>query len=427
MIIFMINTYAQFKISGEFRTRGEINNGLKNIPDSNDITGLYVSQRTRIKFSYKNEKYETKISIQDVRAWGSENISSMTGVWGNSAGIDVHEAWVDLKLWNHSNLKIGRQELKYDDMRMLSWRNWNQYGLTYDALVYKFKKSEWSIDLGLSLNNRQEKMNGANFGCSDYYIDYNRMKTMDYFYLKKQFNDNLYVSYTSLGAGFLKQYTSTTIYMTVNNALHINYKNNKFDLKTNGIIQNGKSAIGKDINAFLISFDAGYKIKKFRLGAGFSVLSGNDASDTTTNYFETDHAFNLLYGTRKSYFGWMNMFTTPATTANGGVVDVYGNLCWDITKVDKLNAFYHFFALQNIVADYTVNTIGVYFDKKLGSEIDVNYCHNFSKEIQLDIFFTTFLPSKTMNLLKGVDEDNSVFTCWSGIMLTVKPTFFISK
>ena len=99
----MINTYAQFKISGEFRTRGEINNGLKNIPDSNDITGLYVSQRTRIKFSYKNEKYETKISIQDVRAWGSENISSMTGVWGNSAGIDVHEAWVDLKLWNHSN------------------------------------------------------------------------------------------------------------------------------------------------------------------------------------------------------------------------------------------------------------------------------------------------------------------------------------
>ena len=58
-------------------------------------------------------------------------------------------------------------------MRMLSWRNWNQYGLTYDALVYKFKKSEWSIDLGLSLNNRQEKMNGANFGCSDYYIDYN--------------------------------------------------------------------------------------------------------------------------------------------------------------------------------------------------------------------------------------------------------------
>ena len=121
------------------------------------------------------------------------------------------------------------------------------------------------------------------------------------------------------------------------------------------------------------------------------------------------------------------MFTTPATTANGGVVDIYGNFLWEISKSDKLTAFYHFFALQNNVIDYTVNTIGVYFDKNLGSEIDINYRHKFSREIQLDVFFTTFLPTSTMEILKGVVEDNSVFTYWSGIMLTVKPTFFISK
>ncbi|MCF8301940.1 MAG: alginate export family protein, partial [Bacteroidales bacterium] len=138
LALFLMAGYAQaqFSLTGEFRTRGEANNGYKYIPVEGNDVQYYVSQRSRLTANYKSDKYDAKLTLQDVRAWGGEDIYSGAGVWGSSSGFDIYEAWVDVKTGTHSSIKVGRQELKYDDRRLLSWRNWNQYGKTYDAAVF---------------------------------------------------------------------------------------------------------------------------------------------------------------------------------------------------------------------------------------------------------------------------------------------------
>ena len=94
----MMQANAQFSITGEWRTRAEANNGYKYIPVEEDVTQYYVSQRTRLNLIYKSDSYDARLSLQDVRAWGGEDIYSGAGVWGYNHGLDIHEAWVNLKL-----------------------------------------------------------------------------------------------------------------------------------------------------------------------------------------------------------------------------------------------------------------------------------------------------------------------------------------
>ena len=68
------------------------------------------------------------MSVQDVRVWG-QDASSISNADGGKFG--VHEAWAEIVLANSADttvkfkpiqnlsLKIGRQELAYDDVRLL--------------------------------------------------------------------------------------------------------------------------------------------------------------------------------------------------------------------------------------------------------------------------------------------------------------------
>ena len=145
--------FAQFSVKGEFRPRGEVRDGYSLLPDSSKEPAAFISQRSRMTFSYNNSKYKVCFSLQDVRVWGDETLYSSTSVKGDDASVDVHEAWVELLLSEKSKLKVGRQEMKYDDQRLIAKRNWGQTGLAYDALLYEFNSANFELDFGLSLNN----------------------------------------------------------------------------------------------------------------------------------------------------------------------------------------------------------------------------------------------------------------------------------
>ena len=152
LFIFPSIAFSQFRVSAELRPRFEMDNGaLKPRPDSVN-TGYYATQRTRLNFDFAKEKYQMRLSIQDVRFWGSGDIYSSTGVWGSSAGLDVKEAWFRLNIGSYSHITIGRQELKLDDQRLIATRNWNQFGASYDAISFGFKKNDWIMDLMVSYN-----------------------------------------------------------------------------------------------------------------------------------------------------------------------------------------------------------------------------------------------------------------------------------
>jgi len=414
--------FAQFSVKGEFRPRGEVRDGYSLLPDSSKEPAAFISQRSRMTFSYNNSKYKVCFSLQDVRVWGDETLYSSTSVKGDDASVDVHEAWVELLLSEKSKLKVGRQEMKYDDQRLIAKRNWGQTGLAYDALLYEFNSANFELDFGLSLNNDKEN----NFG-NLYTPD--KMKTLDFVYLKKKFNDNLNISLISIASGFEKENNSETIYVKGSYGTNIVYQKNNFKITGFAYYQNGKNKIGQDVNAFFLGLSNDYKINKILITAGIDYLSGQDASSTDSSYIKTDHRFDILYGSRASHYGNMAYFSNiNKATDNGGLVNIFAKVKYSLLEKNNISVNYHLFMLANNVEDNTYTGSGFKnLDKNLGSEIDIIFTHKFRKDVKLQMGYSFLKPTNSLEIIQNVSEEKCRLPQWGWIMLTVTPNIFKSK
>ncbi|MCK4406711.1 MAG: alginate export family protein [Bacteroidales bacterium] len=409
------NSFAQLSIKAELRPRAEFRNGYKALNDSVNDPAFFVSQRTRLIFNYSDEKFKIGISLQDVRVWGDFTYSSSTGVFGNRASTYLNQAWLELFINKYSSLTIGRQYLIYDDQRLLSARNWNQNSLSYDALVYKFKKNTFIFDLGFSLNNKRENIFGNNY-------PYNVIKTLNFLYLKKNIN-KLSVSVLAIASGYQKHGTAETIYMRATTGSYLEYKTEKLFVSASGYYQFGKNKTGMDVNAYLLSAKTKYNIWKFKIGAGIDVASGKNKLKTDSSYINKDQMFSVLYGSRHKFYGNMDYFSNlPAATNGGGLVDIFATLNYKLTSTTGLGMAYHFFALQNNVIDPTYTGQDTKALKKsLGSELDFNFSWTLSKIINLKGGYSFMLPTNSLEIIQGIDPGKSNFSSWAWIMLTVKP------
>lgn len=422
-----VNSFAQFTMKAEMRTRAEAINGYKYLPDSLTKEHFVVSQRTRLIANYKKENVEMHISFQDVRFWGDDNLASKAGIWGNTNSFGVYESWVKLKSGENHTFKIGRQELKYDDQRLFSWRNWSQYGLTYDAFLYKYKRNGWNADLLLSYNE-----DGSTAKNNSYYdgATTRRMKTLDFLYLNKT-TEKLGASLYLIGTGYHDGSTEGVIYMTGTYGTHLSYTHKNLKVKGNYFGQFGKSFNGKDIaGANMFSLDAEVAVlkKKLILNAGFQQYSGADGSNTDSLYNTQVHTFDMMYGARYKYNGNMNMFTLmDGHTKNGGLNDIHFGAKYKFNKKSWLSADYHMFSnAQDVFMKLDANNERTYFDKDLGQEIDLIYNYSISKMVNVKAGFSYYMSTPTLETYKKIN--GSVGTpYWGWVMLTVKPALFTSK
>ena len=70
------------------------------------------------------------LTLQDVRVWGQDVSTINRTTTANNNGLMLHEAWAEILLTDTTlknkafSLKIGRQELAYDDQRLLGNLDW---------------------------------------------------------------------------------------------------------------------------------------------------------------------------------------------------------------------------------------------------------------------------------------------------------------
>jgi hypothetical protein len=163
-----IPAFAQLSLDGQIRTRGELRDGYGTLEPIGDQSAAFVSQRTRLIFNYNSSKLIFHASIQDVRLWG-QDASTISIAGGNQ--LEVHEAWVELILSNKKDpsfksapfdyltIKMGRQELAYDDQRLLGSLDWLQQARRHDAIVLKMLEKGWQVDLGGAFNQNTDAIN----------------------------------------------------------------------------------------------------------------------------------------------------------------------------------------------------------------------------------------------------------------------------
>lgn len=414
--------FSQFKVSAELRPRFEMDNGaLKPRPDSVN-TGYYATQRTRLKFDFVKEKYQMRLTIQDVRFWGSGDIYSSTGVWGSTSGLDIQEAWFRLNIGEYSHLTIGRQVLKLDDQRLIATRNWNQFGLAYDAIAYGFQKNKWTLDLVVSYNNSTEINLGKVVVDDEFFNARNLMKTLNYIYLKRKFHKNFSASFMTIASGFNHSTNTNVLYMMATYGLWWKFDNGKFDISSNIYMQNGKAQSGKDVMAYMITLHPGIKFGKVRIGLGGDYISGDNAKNG--DYGKKERTFNQMYGAVFKFYGFMNYYSyMKASTANGGLIDIYPNIKVPINAKHSISAFYHKFYLANPIL------IGgaVVDDTDLGSEVDLMYNYKILKDLSLQAGASYYFTTSTLDKVKKVSGTTSRSPYWVWVMITFSPELFSSN
>lgn len=417
LLLFISQSYGQFTLKAEFRPRFEYRGGYGKILDEDEKPIGFVSQRSRLSAYYQTGILSFGFGIQDVMVWGDEDLYSSTGVFGSKSSIDLNEAWVGIKPYNKGLIKIGRQYWAYEDQRLLSNRGWNQSEIKYDALLLQHAEEKLKLDVGLSWNNDIDR----NFG-NEYPTG--KMKSMNFIYVRQDFNDWLHATVMVLASGFSATDTTPDINWQGTYAGYLGVKKGSFNALASGFYQNGKSRKGLSTSAYMFALSGDYLIKdKYSVGAGIDYLSGYDQQSTDSSYLEKAHAFDIFYGNRHSVFGHMDLFNNlPKSTDNGGLVDIFVKLKWIPVKSTTIAADFHFFNLQNNVLDKTSEDIS-YLSKVLGQELDLNFSWDINKIFNIKGGYSFFLITDSMEKLQGIEPGNSRFPSWVWIMVTAKPIF----
>ncbi len=401
--------FSQFSISGEYRPRMIIDNGYKGLKPSGDPTIVSISQRTRINFGYGREKLETYLSVQDVRFWGDDERYSSSGLLGNTASLSVHQAWFALRPTSEITIKTGRQQFSYDDQRLLSKRGWNDYQVTYDAVLFKYDNGKSRVDVAGSWNTN---------GSKNTFYPAGKLKTIDFVRYEYKL-DNLKMSAIAIMSGKTKADTISNLLLTGTTGIGAMYNKNGFDARLYGYYQTRLNKLNPPTAAWCLPLFVKQTLMggKTSLGAGFDLLSGNDETNTDETYQKTNHLFDILYGVRHGAYGYMDYYSS---TPDQGLQDFMIKADYSVTKKANLQLAYHYFRLS--ASKLAANGTDV-LDKSLGSEFDFTLKWKIYDFVSLQAGYSFYLTTPTMLDVKKAAGQANKFPQFAYMLVSVTPGF----
>ncbi len=395
---------AQLTFKGELRPRTEYRHGLKSLFNSTDDAALFTSQRTRLNLNYNDSKFRVGLSLQDVRVWGDVAQLNMS----DKNQLMLHEAWGEIIFNENLSLKVGRQELVYDDSRILGNVGWAQQARSHDLALLKYKTDEnGQFHVGLAVNNDAETLSKQL-----YFTNYKNMQFAWYNRKSDQFDFSLLFMNLSFQhsnevddkVDLVNKYQQT--FGTI-----MSYRPGKISFTGSLYGQSGKDWNDNNLSAYMFNLGMKFPIgEAWKGNAGVEVLSGNDSNASGKN-----KAFNPLFGTNHKFNGHMDYFYVGNHVGSVGLQDIYGGL--DYAK-DKLSfaAAIHLFSTQ---ADLYSGVDKQ--DKYLGTELDLSVGYKYSDNVLFKAGYSHLFATDSMQVLKGGDKDET--QNWGWVMLVFTPDF----
>jgi len=453
---------AQLTLTGQVRTRTEWRDGQGTLLQKGDVPAFFNSQRTRVNFGYTGYRFKFFTAIQDVRVWGQDASTNNQITQGAYNGLMLHEAYAEIVLTDtmplnkidNISLKIGRQEISYDDQKILGALDWLQQARRHDAAILKFAHKAWMADIGVAYNQNamfqvNNKYNGvpATLGAASsatisttpaYPAGTNGIGTMyksfQYIYIGKKFHFGN-ASLLCFKDDFNKTKLSNGVTVTdrgewsrVTSGAYINATILRFvNITGSAYYQSGKDKTGRNLDAYLASATLTAQLgRKLFVGPGFDYLSGDNGT-TTATATSTSHKFDPLYGTPHKFWGYMDYFYVAnafqKTDAGGTVVSpgLY-NYFFKIKYKPKdnltLTLDLHQFDAGNRVSDGKGGTM----KKDLGSEVDFVVNYGLTRAVSFELGYSMMSGSSTLAALKGV-TNAELDPQWAYLMIILRPNF----
>lgn len=482
-------SYAQFSLTGQLRVRGELRDGFSNLLPSNDDPAKFISQRTRLMLGYKLDRLAFGGTLQDVRVWG-QDASSISNADANK--LMVHEAWAEViladkadssikfKLIDKLSFKIGRQELVYDDSRLIGNLDWAQQGRRFDMALLKALHKGWQVDIGYAFNQNSERLSGSFYvpGNIPQYIKNDigvlvptpqgmvpliastgnssasgspaytnavstngstqNFKNFLSVYVSKKIKD------TKISGLFFKddfdKYRTGSVAVGGGNVygrfFDVKGINNRYTyggmllhslgnptdfgkLNFQGAYyqQSGSDRDGKNLDAYHYTVSLNYTKDKLSFGPGYDVLSGDKNSTPTTE----SKRFDPLYGTPHKFWGLMDFFYASAGSPAQGLKNAYFKAKYSANRY-FVGLDYHYFEVANAISGID--------NRKLGDEIDLTLGYTLNKFTTVDLGYSVMKATDVMPMAKGQATVASNFNKtpqWAYLMINIKPDFLFNN
>ncbi len=495
-LVLLHNADAQLTVSGQVRTRTEYRNGVGTLKPAGNTAAFFTSQRSRLTFNYKTSRVILQTSVQDVRVWG-QDAATISNADGSKLG--VHEAWAEIILANKKDtsfkrsavdyfaVKLGRQELVYDDVRLLGNLDWLQQARRHDAVVFKLLNKGLQLDAGFAFNQNTDAfnyngtyytpanisasvkdskgflvatpagliplMNGTGISSKTGNPSFvnapstngmnQNYKALEYLYAARTFK-NTRVSALFLADHFGKYALDSVLTSTASGNGYVYGR--RFNQKgvnsriTSGLLVN--SPLNKT-KSLALTAGAYYQGGKDKDGTSLSAYTSTLALGYTKKKFTytlgwdyvsgndafstsaTNHRFDPLYGTPHKFWGYMDYFYVGTGSPAGGLSDAIFKIKYGSkNKRFSTGLDYHYFSLAKDMKDVNGNAI----DKYLGSEFDLITNYSLNKITTLEFGFCSMAASKSMEYAKGITPGTSKLTgLWSYLMITIKPEFLFKQ
>lgn len=403
--LLMAQVQAQFTLDAELRPRFEYRHGFITLFPDNVDPAAFVSQRTRLNTNYEINKLSFYLSLQDVRIWG--DVPQLNS--SDKNGVGIHQAWAKIQLDLNFSIKLGRQEIIYDDQRIFGNVGWAQQARSHDAILLKYHQSDYAIDLAFAFNQNGENLRGTTLTTPGTY------KSVQYLWAHKEWNTfSASILFLNNGLQFIDDINSNNNETRYSQTLgtHLISQRENLKLISNLYYQFGKDIANNDLSAYLLSLEGNYTVTtKSILGLGVEFISGN-TNGLPSNL--ENKAFTPLYGTNHKFNGLMDYFYVGNHVNNVGLLDIYANAKLGLNEKSSINFAVHNFSAA---ADISPNN-----EKQLGTELDIVYGYKLQKDIGISAGYSHLFASQGMEIIKGNADGNT--NNWGWIMLTVNPVLF---
>lgn len=473
---------AQFSLTGQLRTRTEVRDGYGTLEIKGNTPAFFTSQRARLNFNYRSSRVIFQASLQDVRIWGAD-ASTINNADGGR--LSVHEAWADIILANakdsslpksavdYFSIKIGRQELVYDDQRLLGNLDWLQQARRHDAAVFKLQHKGWQADLGAAFNQNSDAIgyNGTFYTPANVppYVKDSKgnlapapagmapltnasgisakngapllasaagtngmnqlYRSMQFLYLAKKFGDTR-IAGLALADQFGKySFDSVRNIAGTDTGYIYGHRFNRSGVNTRltaGVLLTSQLGLQKEW-----SLQAGYYYQTGRnrdganLGAYTTTLSISYAPrnfSLTAGWDYLTGGFDPLYGTPHKFWGSMDYFYAAAGSPAAGLNNPFLKGKY-ISPGKRFSAelAYHYFGLADNGKDAKGNAVSKY----LGSEVDATLNYGLNKITSIELGASLMAATHSMEYAKDIAAGAARLTAgWAYLQVNIRPDFF---
>lgn len=411
---------GQFVLDAQVRPRTEFRNGFKELNDPAVGPAFYTEQRTRLSASYIQDRFDIKVTAQDIRLWGST--TQPYKVDPNNS-LHFSEAWGRFYITPELSVKMGRQIIRYHNERIMGSSNWQPQGRSHDAWVFSYLKKENGLRIDVGGGYNQSKPEPTNVQGTFYSITPN-YKHMEYLWFTKEY-DRMEVNAMMLNDGRQVAADSSIANRQMLGVM-LDYDGEVLQFGGEAYYQTGKNAANTKVFSHMIGGYVTLKTDWTPLTLGVDYMSGSASGSSK------DYSFQTMYGSNHKFYGLMDYFYVGnphrhAGDANvTGLVDVYLQTQWMLAKNLTLKAHVHQFISPVEVID--VIDPDADFQQNLGTELDLVLTWKPLKAVTLQSGYSQMFATHSMEQIKGAvtgyQGDAGALNNWAWFMVDFHPELF---